>query len=247
MMKSETVMNAHAQPTAAEYEHAMKIVEDFINEAYGILKRTPSISCSFDKATSVKEAIGCIAEYIDCELPQTAAILREIREGLFEKTSIGLIINRDMFGMLFAVGRTIEGQLPLVIWPNIHPDITKASRYYFYQGNYGSAVDVAFKELECKLRAISRANKDGLEPKDIQSVIGNVFSETSGLDTGGMDTHSGHDYRRGLRDSLKASFMAYRNPGAHTNLSRTKEEAAELIVLCSHFMFVLDGARRLYG
>lgn len=230
-----------------EYEYAQKLVDDFIKEAYGVLKNSSSATCSFQKMTSVKDAISCIAKHVSFESPRTAEILKEVSESLFEKTNIGFIINRGMFGILFAVGRTIEEQPPLIAWSSIHPDVVKASRDHFRQGKYGSAVDAVFKELECKLRALSRENKGGLEPKEIQSVIGDVFSEISALNTGAMNTHSGKDYRKGLREIFKAAFVAYRNPGAHANLNRTKGEAAELIVLCSHFMFVLDGERCFCG
>lgn len=231
-------------PSPIEYEIAKKRVTSFFEEAQDIFQNGGCPTLSKHEAKEVDEALSCLSSFLQTDLKETAAILSEIKDQLFITRGNRFQIDRSMYIMLYAVGRTLDDRLPVIIWSAIHPAINEASYSLFYHEKYTSAVDAAFKEVEERLRAMVRVGENEKEPEKISKVIVEVFSKESELNTGDVETLSGEKYRTGLMNTFCGAFSAYRNSGFHSNNKRTKNEAAELIVMCSHFMFVLDGNRR---
>ena len=129
----------------------------------------------------------------------------------------------------------------IAVWREVHPRIVEISQNLFCDGYYDSAAEKAVKEVDGRLRELFQMLKPGVPvPAKIADITGALLSENGAYQFADLSTTSGKDYRRGIHSLFEGIFAAYRNPSAHKNLSCTRREAMEQIMLASQLMYVLD-------
>lgn len=186
-----------------------------------------------------------VAKFIEDESPFYSEKLNSISNRLFMpslNTNKESLINIAVFGELsIIIEHIMRESVNMGIWQEIHPRITKVSKKLFYDEHYASAAEKAFKELESRLRELFKELKpnDNI-PNKVGDYISRLLSENGAYRFADLSTISGKDYRQGIEQLFRGVFAAYRNPAAHENLSYTKREAIEQIMLVSQLMYVLD-------
>ena len=200
--------------------------------------------CSEIEVQNVGQQVHFIAKCISEEYPFYAMELPKILQTLFYGNPInGYSLNRAAFGELFIIiKQLISEPLNTQFWANIHPRIATISKTLYCDGHFASAAEKAIRELETRLRERFQQLKPGVGvPAKIGDIIGALLGGDNGLfnfcDT---STISGKDHRRGVKLLFEGIFVAYRNPASHANLSCTKREAIEQIMLASQLMYILD-------
>ena len=107
--------------------------------------------------------------------------------------------------------------------------------------DFDSAAEKAIKELETRLRDLFQQLKPSAGiPTKAGDIIGALLGDNDIFHFCDTSTISGKDQRRGIKSLFDGEFAAYRNPAAHANLSCTKREAIEQIMLASQLMYILD-------
>lgn len=191
----------------------------------------------------IKYLINSIVKEIQGEYPFYADVLPEISNILFLQNTYGAItVNPAAFGELFIILRHLDAEPSnLQWWLDIHPRICNISKDLYADGHYASAAEKAIKEVETRLREkFSELKPNSTVPAKVGDIIGALFSENGVFKFCDTSTQSGKDYRRGIQSLFEGTMSAYRNPAAHANLSFTKREAVEQIVLASQLVYVLD-------
>ena len=117
-------------------------------------------------------------------------------------------------------------------WVYIHPSIKNVSVINFDAGQYADAVSNAFAELESSVKdAFQAVDGRELTGKDLMmKAFGDAQPNFCLADT---STISGRNIQEGYRFIYAGVMCAIRNPNAHANLSTTKEDAIDYIVLAS--------------
>ena len=151
-------------------------------------------------------------------------------------------VNNAAFGELYIIiSHIIQEPVDTTAWREIHPRIVAISKELFCDGYYDSAAEKAIKEVETRLRELFQLLKPGVTvPTKVGDIIGALLTENGAYHFVDLSTASGKDYRRGIQSLFEGTFAAYRNPSAHENLSCTKREAMEQIMLASQLMYVLN-------
>lgn len=177
------------------------------------------------------------------QYPFYAAELKNISPTLFTDFGYGTVaLNSAAFGELYIIiGHIIQEPVDTAIWREVHPRIAVISKELFCDGYYDSSAEKAIKEVETRLRELFQMLKPGATvPAKVGDIIGALLTENGAYHFAYLSTASGKDYRRGIQSLFEGTFAAYRNPSAHENLSCTKREAMEQIMLASQLMYVLD-------
>lgn len=161
---------------------------------------------------------------------------------LFNNSVYGLSVNSAAFGELFIIIQHIAQEpVNVTIWRDIHPCISGVSRSLFCDGYFDSAAEKAIKEVEGRLRELSKELKpNSIVPTKVGDIIGALLTENGAYQFADLSTASGKDYRRGIQSLFEGLFAAYRNPSSHKNLTYTRRESIEQILLASQLMYVLD-------
>ena len=225
------------------YDNALRSLQNWIsNVNNGLLSGMPIIIDSLSINNTCNQ-IEAVAYGIEGEYPFYTTQLMNISENLFQIPVYGpSSLNYVAFGELFIIIHHIAQEpTNMAVWHDVHPRIVEISQGLFCDGYYDSAAEKAVKEVESRLRELFQILKsDAKVPAKIGEIIGALLSENGAYHFVDLSTDSGKNYRRGIQSLFEGIFAAYRNPSAHTNLSCTKRESIEQIMLASQLMYVLD-------
>lgn len=191
----------------------------------------------------VCQRICFIASCIQEEYPFYSSQLPIISQRLFSGNPInGFTLNWAIFGELYIITQQLFSEpINIQCWTNIHPKIVQVSKDIFCDGHFDSAAEKAIKELETRLRDLFQQLKPSAGiPTKVGDIIGALLGDNGIFHFCDTSTVSGKDQRRGIKSLFDGVFAAYRNPAAHANLSCTKREAIEQIMLASQLMYILD-------
>lgn len=225
------------------YENEIRSLQNWINIANNSLRSTGAFMTDLVSAKNICNKINTVSDGIINEYPFYATELKSISSTLFMDFGCGTVaLNNAAFGEVFVIIRhIIQEPVDMAVWHEIHPRITGICQGLFCDGYYDSAAEKAIKEVESRLRELFQILKPGITlPAKVGDIIGALLSENGVYHFADLSTVSGRDYRRGIQFLFEGIFAAYRNPSAHKNLSCTKRESIEQIMLASQLMYVLD-------
>lgn len=225
------------------YEKELMSLHNWIHNANNGLASGAPIVIDFASADDTCYLINVVANGIEEEYPFYAIELKNISVNLFKNFVYGAVtLNSAAFGELFIIiEHIVKEPVDMSIWREIHPRIAAISQGLFCDGYYDSAAEKAVKEIESRLRELFQELKPGAAvPTKVGDIIGALLTENGAYQFADLSTVSGRDYRRGIQSLFDGIFAAYRNPSAHSNLSYTRREAIEQIMLASQLMYILD-------
>lgn len=227
----------------ATYDNELRGLQSWINIVNSGLSCGMPIVIDYSSVNSICYQIETVANGVEGEYPFYARELKNISGTLFRIPVRGPIsLNNVAFGELFIIiHHIVQEPVDMAIWREVHPRIIETSQGLFCDGYYDSAAEKAVKEVESRLRELFHILKpDATVPAKVGDIIGALLSENGAYQFVDLSTVSGKDYRRGIHSLFEGIFAAYRNPSAHENLSCTKRESIEQIMLASQLMYVLD-------
>jgi uncharacterized protein (TIGR02391 family) len=116
---------------------------------------------------------------------------------------------------------------------SLHPLIAEKVYASFLRGDYDTAVFQAFKEVEVRVRAAGSfaANDLGID------LMRKAFHPQTGPLS---DMNVVASERQALSDLFAGAIGSYKNPHSHRNLPLEAREAAEMIILASHLLTIVD-------
>lgn len=222
---------------------ALHELERWIKNTNAQMQSNVPIGFTNQNIQDISNLISKISEGIRDEYPFYAKMLPQITSILFPIHPYGgITINPAAFGELYIIVRHLEEEPTNIhFWASMHPRIETISKGLFDDGHYTSSAEKAIKEVETRLREKFAELKPGVFiPSKVGDIIGALFSENGSYKFCDTSTVSGKDYRRGIQLLFEGTIAAYRNPAAHQNLTYTKREAIEQIVMASQLMYVLE-------
>lgn len=225
------------------YEKELRSLQNWIENANMGLATVGAVTTDTVSANNIYYQISKIADGIVNEYPFYATELNNISKNLFRNSAYGSVaLNSAAFGELFVIiHHIIKEPVDMSVWREIHPRIAMTSQSLFSDGYYDSAAEKAVKEVESRLRELFQQLKPGVSvPAKIGDIVGALLTENGAYHFVDLSTVSGRDYRRGIQSLFEGIFAAYRNPSAHANLSCTRREAIEQIMLASQLMYILN-------
>lgn len=225
------------------FENELRSLQSWINNVNAGLASTGAVTIDPASVNNTCYQINTVANGIANEYPFYSIELKSISSNLFKNTVYGTVaVNNAAFGELYVIiGHIIQEPVDTAVWREIHPRIVAISKELFCDGYYDSSAEKAIKEVETRLRELFQLLKPGVTvPTKVGDIIGALLTENGAYYFADLSTASGKDYRRGIQAIFEGTFAAYRNPSAHENLSCTKREAIEQIMLASQLMYVLD-------
>lgn len=115
----------------------------------------------------------------------------------------------------------------------LHPALATEVWYAFSRGNYGTAVLLAFKEVEVAVR-----DAGGYTDTDYGvHLMRQAFHAQDGPLTDANQPPAEKDATHQL---FAGAIGLYKNPHSHRNVSVAADEAAELIIFASHLLRIID-------
>ena len=119
----------------------------------------------------------------------------------------------------------------------LHPIIAEKVWSIFAQGSYGTAVLEAFKQVEIAVREAGGYTEADYGNK----LMGKAFNE----ETGNLTDPCLHPDEKNARKLLFLGVIgAYKNPSSHRDVEFAPEEAAEIIIIASHLLRIVDTCKQ---
>ena len=120
----------------------------------------------------------------------------------------------------------------------LHDIIAEKVWSIFAQGSYDTAVMEAFKQVEIAVREAGGYNKEDIGA----NLMGKAFNENTGSLT---DPNQHPDEQKARMLLFRGAIGAYKNPSSHREVEFTPEEAAEIIIIASHLLRIIDPCEKL--
>ena len=115
----------------------------------------------------------------------------------------------------------------------LHPVIAQKVWSIFLQGDYDTAVFQAFKQVEVAVRKAG-----GYEKNDRGT---DLMRKAFNVDTGNLTDQSRLPaVKQAMSDFLAGAIGLYKNPSSHHEVEFAPEEAAEIIIIASHLLGIVD-------
>ena len=115
----------------------------------------------------------------------------------------------------------------------LHPIIAEKVWFIFAQGSYGTAVLEAFKQVEVAVRKAG-----GYEENDRGT---DLIRKAFHTDTGNLSDQSRLSaVKQAMSDLFAGAIGLYKNPSSHHEVEFAPEEAAEIIIIASHLLRIVD-------
>lgn len=115
----------------------------------------------------------------------------------------------------------------------LHPVVAQKCWSAFLRGEYDTAVFQAFKELEVTIRAACRYTAEDYGVPMIRK----AFAPKDGPLA---DQTAPAAEREALASLMAGAFGSYKNPHSHRNVALEAQEAAEMIMLASHLLNIVE-------
>ena len=115
----------------------------------------------------------------------------------------------------------------------LHPIIAEKVWSIFAQGSYGTAVLEAFKQVEIAVRKAGnyKRNDRGTD----------LMRRAFHVDKGNLtDPKQETAVKQAMSDFLAGAIGLYKNPSSHHEVEFAPEEAAEIIIIASHLLRIVD-------
>lgn len=218
-------------------------LNSWIDMANNIMRNGQLCFVNQNDIHNISGYIQQISDFIRHDYSFYAEVLPAIFEQLFIQGSFGMCsVNPAAFGELYIIIKHLLSEPSrAMFWTNIHPRIIAISYNLFCDGYYDSAAEKAIRELETQLRELfAKLKPNNTVPVKVVDIIGALLSENGVYHFCDVSTVSGKNLAKGIKLLFEGSFSAYRNPAAHQNISISKRESLEQIMLASQLMYVLE-------
>ena len=122
----------------------------------------------------------------------------------------------------------------------LHDIIAQKVWSSFLQGDYDTAVFQAFKQVEVAVREAGYYSNTLLGVK--------LMRKAFHTDNGNLTDENQEEAEKQARSDLFAGAMgSYKNPSSHRNVEITAEEAAEVVIIASHLLWIVDSRNQSDG
>ena len=120
----------------------------------------------------------------------------------------------------------------------LHPIIADKVWSIFAQGSYRAAVLEAFIQVEIAVREAGGYTKENFG----KDYYGKVLMETAfNVNDGKLTDEDLHEPEKlGMRNLFAGAISLYKNPSSHREVEFAPEEAAEIIIIASHLLRIVD-------
>ena len=120
----------------------------------------------------------------------------------------------------------------------LHPIIADKVWFIFAQGSYGTAVLEAYKQVEIAVRETG----DYEENDRGTDLMRKAFHVTNGNLT---DKSRLPAVKQAMSDLFAGAIGLYKNPSSHHEVEFAPEEAAEIIIIASHLLRIVDSCEEM--
>lgn len=114
----------------------------------------------------------------------------------------------------------------------LHPRILEACWTSYFRGEYDTAVFKAFRELEIEIRTAGDYPAHFVGP----DLARRAFHEDGPLSDKSIPVAE----RQALSSIMAGAIGSYKNPHSHRKVTLDAVEAAEMLILASHLLKILD-------
>ena len=114
----------------------------------------------------------------------------------------------------------------------LHPRIAHKVWASFLRGDYDTAVFQAFKEVEVRVREAAQYEDTDLGVNLMRKAFGKGGPLT--------DASAPKGEQQALSDLFAGAIGSYKNPHSHRSVTIESAEAAEMIILASHLLGIVD-------